>query len=42
MSTAVIIGAGSGLSASVARKLAERGYDLVLAARDIAKLEELA
>ena len=42
MSTAVIIGAGSGLSASVARKLAERGYDLVLAARDIAKLDELA
>lgn len=42
MSTAVIIGAGSGLSASLARKLAGRGYDLVLAARNIAKLGDLA
>ena len=42
MSTAVIIGAGSGLSASLARKLAARGHDLVLAARDVAKLNDLA
>ena len=40
--TAIIIGAGDGLSASVARKLAARGYDLILAARDTAKLVELA
>ncbi|WP_257883502.1 SDR family NAD(P)-dependent oxidoreductase [Roseobacter insulae] len=40
--TAVIIGAGSGLSASVARKLAARGYNLVLGARDPAKLSDLA
>ncbi len=40
--TAVIIGAGTGLSASVARKLAQRGFDLVLGARDTAKLDVLA
>jgi NAD(P)-dependent dehydrogenase (short-subunit alcohol dehydrogenase family) len=40
--TAVIIGAGSGLSASLARKLHARGHDLVLAARDTAKLAPLA
>lgn len=40
--TAVIVGAGSGLSAAVARLLAERGYDLILAARDVAKLSDLA
>jgi NAD(P)-dependent dehydrogenase (short-subunit alcohol dehydrogenase family) len=40
--TAVIVGAGSGLSAAVARALGERGYDLVLAARDTGKLSDLA
>lgn len=42
MGTAVIIGAGEGLSASVARKLAARGHKLVLAARNTEKLAELA
>ncbi|MCG6857981.1 MAG: SDR family NAD(P)-dependent oxidoreductase [Salaquimonas sp.] len=41
MATALIVGAGSGLSASLARKLAERGYTIVLAARDIGKLDAL-
>lgn len=41
MSIAVIIGAGAGLSASLARKLYERGHSLVLAARDVSKLTEL-
>lgn len=41
MSTAVIIGAGSGLSASLARQLAARGHDIVLAARDTDKLGAL-
>ena len=41
MSTAVIIGAGSGLSASLARQLAGRGYEVVLAARDTDKLSGL-
>ena len=41
MSTAVVIGAGSGLSASLARKLAARGHDLVLGARNTDKLEDL-
>lgn len=40
--TAVIVGAGTGLSAAVARQLASRGYDLVLGARDVDKLEMLA
>ena len=39
---AVIVGVGSGLSASLARLLAARGYDLVLAARDAGKLATLA
>lgn len=39
---AVIIGVGPGLSASVARQLSGAGYDLVLAARDTAKLSGLA
>lgn len=38
----VIIGVGDGLSASLARKLAGRGGDVVLAARDVAKLSSLA
>ena len=42
MGTAIIIGAGAGLSASLARKLADRGHKLVLAARNAEKLETLA
>lgn len=42
MATALIIGAGAGLSASLARCLAERAYDLVLAARDTSDLNDLA
>ncbi len=38
MATAIIIGAGEGLSASLARKLHTRGYKLVLAARNLDKL----
>ena len=41
MSTAVIVGAGSGLSASLARKLSGQGYNIVLAARDTGKLSDL-
>jgi NAD(P)-dependent dehydrogenase (short-subunit alcohol dehydrogenase family) len=37
----LIVGAGSGLSASVARALAKDGYQVVLAARNIDKLEQL-
>ena len=40
--TALIIGAGSGLSASLARQLHARGHDLVLAARNTDKLAALA
>ncbi|WP_299401690.1 SDR family NAD(P)-dependent oxidoreductase [uncultured Roseobacter sp.] len=40
--TAVIVGAGSGVSASLARQLAAKGYDLVLGARNTAKLSDLA
>lgn len=39
--TALIVGAGSGLSASVARATAADGYQVVLAARNIEKLESL-
>lgn len=39
---AVIVGAGSGLSASLARALAARGHGLTLAARDSGKLADLA
>lgn len=39
---AVIVGAGPGLSASLARRLADAGYDLVIAARDAGKLAGLA
>ena len=38
---AVIVGVGSGLSASLARTLASEGYDLVLAARDVTKFADL-
>lgn len=41
MGTAVIIGAGAGLSASLARKLHARGHQLLLAARDTDKLAGL-
>ncbi|WP_299651338.1 SDR family NAD(P)-dependent oxidoreductase [uncultured Tateyamaria sp.] len=40
--TAVIIGAGSGLSASLARQLHARGNDLILGARNTDKLADLA
>src|SRR6056297_2683181 len=39
---AVIVGVGTGLSASLARALARRGHDLVLAARGAGKLASLA
>ena len=39
---AMIVGAGPGLSASLARQCAREGMRVVLAARDIAKLEPLA
>ncbi|EAU40372.1 Short-chain dehydrogenase/reductase SDR [Fulvimarina pelagi HTCC2506] len=42
MALALIVGVGDGLSASLARKLAARGYSLILAARDTGKLEGLA
>ena len=42
MSIALVVGAGAGLSASVARKLAGRGHDVVLAARDTSDLDDLA
>ncbi len=41
MGTAVIIGAGEGLSASLARKLHSRGHTLILAARNVEKLSPL-
>ena len=42
MPKALIIGAGDGLSASLARLLSRNGYAVALAARDIAKLAALA
>ena len=39
--TALIVGAGSGLSAALARALAARGYRCALAARNVDKLDEL-
>lgn len=41
-STAVIVGAGSGLSAALARALAARGHHVVLGARRLDKLADLA
>jgi len=40
--TALIVGAGSGLSASLARLLSQQGMRVALAARDVAKLGALA
>jgi NAD(P)-dependent dehydrogenase (short-subunit alcohol dehydrogenase family) len=40
--TALIVGAGSGLSASLARQLSQQGLRVALAARQTAKLEALA
>ncbi|MBV8494113.1 MAG: oxidoreductase, partial [Alphaproteobacteria bacterium] len=39
---ALIVGAGAGLSASLARRAARDGMDVVLAARDTQKLAALA
>lgn len=41
MPKALIIGAGDGLSASLARLLAKQGYAVALAARNVAKLDAL-
>ncbi len=42
ISSALIVGAGAGLSASLARLLRAEGYGIHLAARDAAKLSDLA
>ncbi|MEV6790598.1 SDR family oxidoreductase [Streptomyces sp. NPDC051320] len=42
MATHVITGAGSGIGAAVARRLHERGDDLVIVARDAGRAKELA
>ncbi|MGW0736879.1 SDR family oxidoreductase [Streptomyces sp. NPDC002851] len=42
MATHVITGSGSGIGAAVARRLHERGDDLVLLARDAGRAKELA
>lgn len=41
MKKALIVGAGTGLSAALARLLSKQGYTLVLAARNIGKLADL-
>ena len=40
--TALIVGAGAGLSAALARRLAREGVQVALAARSVEKLDELA
>jgi len=42
MGNVLIVGAGTGLSAALARRLAKRGHRLVLAARDTSVLQGLA
>ena len=41
MAEALILGAGSDMAVAIARRLAERKYDLVLAGRDMELLSDL-